>query len=169
MYGCAAGATATRRATAGGCGGSEMATRQPPVHTQVSAVLYGEKLRNGAVGATVNALWSVAMPSGGRTFFVVVLCANFTVKFTPAKRCRLQPPGPACSENRDLLSGLASLQPAAEPRARRRTTVSSPPVPHKAAHCTLQSAPHPCTAAQGGQPHRPDPQLHYSLSRTLLY
>ena len=100
MYGCAAGATATRRATAGGCGGSEMATRQPPVHTQVSAVLYGEKLRNGAVGATVNALWSVAMPVvGGR--FLLLFCAR-TLLYPP-KDATCQAPQRA-SENRDLLS-----------------------------------------------------------------
>merc|ERR1711865_553895 len=72
----ATGATATRRATAGGYGGSEMATRQRPVHR---SALHGEKLRNGAVGAKVNN----ALSSSDAQRWADVFCC--CVRETPQK------------------------------------------------------------------------------------
>ena len=80
----ATGATATRRATAGGYGGSEMATRQRPVHR---SALHGEKLRNGAVGAKVNN--ALSSSDAQRWADVFCCCVRETPQKMQATRARI--------------------------------------------------------------------------------
>ena len=139
MYGCAAGATATRRATAGGCGGSEMVTRQPPVHTQVSAVWREATQRRGwcngqRVVERSDAQWWAGV-------FLLLFCAR-TLPYPPLKM-----PG---SSVRARLP-RSSFSPASLGRVQPGRPESPSRAPHCTLHCSLHLTPWPCTEPKAAQ------------------